>query len=70
VTLSVTKARYGLIPDLVGSSLADARAQLRRVGVRVRVRYGKGARGTILRQNLAPGVAAWPGITIRLLVGR
>ena len=58
----VTKARYGLIPDLVGSSLADARPAAREAASSsVRSRYAKGASGTILRQSLTPGVAAWPG---------
>jgi len=70
VTLVVTKARYGLVPDLVGSSLADARPRLAKLRLRTVVVYGKGPRGTILRQSLPPGVAAAPGLTIRLVVAR
>jgi penicillin-binding protein 1A len=70
VTLVVTKARYGLIPDLVGSSLADARPQLRKLQLTLEIAYAKGASGTILRQSLEPGVSAWPRLTIRLVVGR
>jgi hypothetical protein len=70
VTLVVTKARYGLIPDLVGSSLADARPQLRKLQLRLKIAYAKGTSGTILRQSLEPGVSAWPRLTIRLVVGR
>jgi hypothetical protein len=70
VTLVVTKARYGLVPDLVGSSFAEARGQLKKLKLRTRITYGKGASGTILRQSLAPGVAAAPGLPIRLVVAR
>jgi len=70
VTLVVTKARYGLIPDLVGSSLADARPQLERLRLSLRIAYGPGTSGTIVRQSLQPGVAAWPGLPIRLVVAR
>jgi penicillin-binding protein 1A len=69
VTLVVTKARYGLIPDLVGSALRDAQPQLTKLRLDTVVAYGKGATGMILRQSLEPGVAAWPGLTIRLVVG-
>jgi penicillin-binding protein 1A len=69
ITLVVTKAQHGLIPDLVGSALADARPQLRKLRLHTIVSYAKGASGTILRQSLRPGVAAWPGLTIRLVVG-
>ena len=70
VTLVVTKAYYGLVPDLVGSSLADARAQLAKLHLEVFVRYAKGPSGTILRQSVSPGLAAGPGLTIRLVVAR
>jgi beta-lactam-binding protein with PASTA domain len=70
VTVFVTKARYGLVPDLVGSSLADARPELHKLQLRPRIAWGKGPSGTILRQSLPAGVAAAPGLTIRLVVAR
>src|SRR5262249_15215143 len=70
VTLVVTKAYYGLVPDLVRSSLADSRPQLARLRVKIVVRYAKGPSGTILRQSVTPGLAAGPGMTIRLVVAR
>jgi penicillin-binding protein 1A len=69
ITIVVTKPQHGLIPDLVGSALVDARPQLRKLGLHTVVVYAKGASGTILRQSLEPGVAAGPGLTIRLVVG-
>jgi hypothetical protein len=68
VTLVVTKAYHGLVPDLVGSSLSEAQPQLDKLQLKVRIVYGKGSSGTILRQSLQPGVAAWPGLRIRLVV--
>jgi beta-lactam-binding protein with PASTA domain len=70
VTLVVTKAYYGLVPDLVGSAFADAKPQLAKLRVKIVVRYAKGPSGTILRQSLSPGIAAGPGMTIRLVVAR
>ncbi len=70
VTIVVTKARYGLVPDLVGSSLTDARTQLAKLRLKVVIAYGKGSSGTILRQSLTPGIAAWPGLKIGLVVAR
>jgi penicillin-binding protein 1A len=69
VRLSVTKARYGLIPNFVGSSLETASDEVRRLQLEVRVKSGPGPMGTILRQSLEPGVATAPGLVIRLVVG-
>ena len=68
VRLTVTKARYGLVPNLVGSSVADARAQLRRRNLRSKVTWGTGPPGTVVGQTPQPGVAADPAIAISLVV--
>jgi penicillin-binding protein 1A len=70
VTLFVTKAQYGLVPDLVGSSYADALVQLDKLKLRPVVTYGAGQRGTIVRQSLAPGTAVLPGLRINLVVAK
>jgi penicillin-binding protein 1A len=71
VRLYVTRPdpRYGLVPNLVGSSLADARARLRNVRLNVRVTYGKGTAGTVVAQKPQAGVAAGKGLKVRLVVG-
>jgi penicillin-binding protein 1A len=69
VRLSVTKARYGLVPNFVGSSLEAAGNEVQRLKLEVRVKSGPGPMGTILRQSLEPGVATAPGLVIRLVVG-
>ncbi len=62
--------RYGLLPNLVGSSLLDARAQLGRIAITPKVTYAAGLPGTVLRQKPEAGVAAGPGLTVTLVVGR
>jgi penicillin-binding protein 1A len=70
VRLYATKARDGLLPNLVGSSIADARAQLKRLRIRPRIRWGDGPPGTVIQQSPRPGVAAGEGLTVRLVVAR
>ncbi len=72
VRLYVTRAdpRYGLVPNLVGSSLEDARARLATLEVRPRITFGTGTAGTVLEQSPQPGVAAGPGLKMRLVVAR
>ncbi len=72
VRLYVTRPdpRYGLVPNLVGSSLVDARARLRTVGLKPRITYGKGTAGTVVGQKPQAGVAAGHGLKVRLVVGR
>jgi membrane peptidoglycan carboxypeptidase len=69
VTLVVSKAVHGLVPNFVGSSLRDASTELKRLELRANVVTAPGPPGTILRQSLRPGVAAAPGLAIRLVVG-
>ena len=69
VRLSVTVARHGLVPNFVGSSLASASNEVRRLRLDPRVVAAPGPMGVILRQSLAAGVAAAPKLKIRLVVG-
>ncbi|MBA3374524.1 MAG: PBP1A family penicillin-binding protein [Actinobacteria bacterium] len=69
VRLSVTVARHGLVPNFVGSSLAGASREFRRLELDPRVVSAPGPRGVILSQSREAGVAAAPGLTIRLVVG-
>ena len=69
VRLSVTKARFGLVPNFVGSSLEGVRSELKRLELRPRLKSGPGPMGTVMRQSLEPGVATAPGLVIRLVVG-
>ncbi len=69
VRLKVTVARHGLIPNFVGSSLAGARREIRRLRLEPQVVAAPGPRGAILTQSREAGVAAAPGLRIRLVVG-
>jgi penicillin-binding protein 1A len=70
VRIWVSAAQNGLVPNLVGSSLPDARARSRKLKLALRVRYGNGPSGTVLEQSLEPGIAVRPGLPLTLLVGR
>jgi penicillin-binding protein 1A len=69
VTLVVSKARYGLLPNFVGSSLRDVGRELQRLKLRGKVVSAGGGAGTVIRQSPAPGVAIAPGLTVRLVAG-
>jgi hypothetical protein len=47
-----------------------ARTRLARLGLRPRVRFGTGQAGRVLSQEPPPGVAAAPGMRVRLVVAR
>jgi penicillin-binding protein 1A len=72
VRLYVTRPdpRYGLFPNLVGSSLPRARARLAKAGLKPTIVYGQGPAGTVLEQSPQGGVAAGPALKVRLVVGR
>ena len=70
VILIVTKPLHGVIPNLVGRSLDDARVRLERLELEPEIRWAKGAAGIVLEQRPRPGLAAAPGIKIRLVVAR
>ena len=54
--------------SLSGPFLVPANAD--KLHLEVVVRYAKGPSGTILRQSVTPGLAAGPGLKIRLVVAR
>jgi len=69
VTIWVSKAEFGLLPNLVGSSLGDVQREARRLKVRLVAKTAPGRVGTVLRQVPEPGVAVAPGMRVRLVVG-
>jgi membrane peptidoglycan carboxypeptidase len=72
VRLYVTRPdpRYGLLPNLVGSSVTVAKKRLRAIEARTSVTYEEGPPGSVLEQTPLPGVAAGRGLKVNLLVGR
>ncbi|HET7745229.1 MAG TPA: PBP1A family penicillin-binding protein [Gaiellaceae bacterium] len=69
VTLVVSKSVDGLVPNFVGSTLGDARLELKRIGLHVRWTSAPGPARTILRQTPRPGVAAAKGLLVTFVVG-
>ncbi|MBV8080603.1 MAG: hypothetical protein JO186_09555, partial [Actinobacteria bacterium] len=63
VTLVLPKAQHGVVPRLVGLTVARAMAKLAALKLRVRVR---GHSGKIVAQQPVWGVAAAPGMRIVL----
>jgi penicillin-binding protein 1A len=69
VQLWVSKAQYGQLPNLVGSSVSDVNRELQRLKLRANAATGPGQAGTVVRQRPKAGVAVKPGLTVRLVVG-
>jgi len=70
VTLVLAKPLHGTVPRVVGLPLRDAQERLARRRLQPRVRFGPGKGGLVLSQEPLPGVAAAPGMTVRLVVAR
>jgi penicillin-binding protein 1A len=72
VRLYVTRPdpRYGLLPNLVGSSATAARGRLKALEAKTKLRYAPGPPGSVLEQMPLPGVAAGKGLRVTLVVGR
>jgi penicillin-binding protein 1A len=70
VTLVLPKPLHGIVPRVVGLPVPQARARLRSRGLVPSVeRFADGRSGRILAQIPAGGVAAAPGMKVRLVVG-
>jgi penicillin-binding protein 1A len=69
VTLVLPRALHGVVPRVVGLTLARAQAVLARRKLGVAVSYGKGRTGRVVSQKPPPGVAGGPDVTVRLVVG-
>jgi beta-lactam-binding protein with PASTA domain len=70
VILIVTKPLHGVIPNLVGRSLDDARTRLAKLKLEPEIRWVEGKRERILQQRPKPGLAAAPGMKVSLVVAR
>ena len=70
VILVVTKPLHGVIPNLVGRKVDDARARLERLQLEPDVTYVEGTSGAVVTQRPKPGLAAAPGIRVELVVAR
>ncbi len=70
VTLVLAKPLHGLVPSIVGLTLRDARTKLARLKLLPLVHFGAGKPGQVISQEPLAGVAAAPGMTVRLIVAR
>ena len=71
VVLVVAKAQHGVIPKLVGKTVDEAQARLARLKLEPEISYtDEGDPGVVLQQSPDPGLAAAPGVTVRLVVGQ
>jgi penicillin-binding protein 1A len=71
VTLIVPKAQHGVIPKLIGLTLREARTKLDRLQLLTEVAgFTDGRPGRIVAQAPLPHLAAKPGMTVSLVVGR
>ncbi|HEY1368324.1 MAG TPA: PBP1A family penicillin-binding protein [Gaiellaceae bacterium] len=69
VTLVLAKPLHGVVPHVVGLPIRDARARLRKLQLTGVVRgRTDGPAGRVVSQAPSPGVAAAPGMQIRLVV--
>ena len=70
VTIVLAKPLHGTVPKIVGLNLRQARAKLRKLKLQTVIRFGDGKAGRVVAQEPRAGVAAAPGMTIRLRVGK
>jgi len=71
VIVVLAKPVNGLVPDVVGLNLADARAKLKSLGLRLSAgAFVHGRSGSIVAQQPRAGGAAKPGMTVTLFLGR
>ena len=70
VTIVVAKPTNGVVPNVVGDTLGDAREKLRKLKLTPRLLFVDGKAGQVVGQAPRAGVAAAPGLTVTLVVGR
>ncbi len=76
IILIVTKATQGVIPNLVGRDIADARRRLKRLKLEPKITWveggtgDSGGTGKVLEQKTRAGLAAAPGVKVELVVSR
>jgi penicillin-binding protein 1A len=69
VTIVLAKPLHGTVPRVVGLDVGRARSKLRAEKLRATVAVGKGKPGRVVWQKPSGGVAAAPGMTVRITVG-
>jgi penicillin-binding protein 1A len=70
VTIVIAKPLHGVVPKIVGLSVRAARTKLAKLQLVPAVAFGAGKAGHVISQDPGAGVAAAPGMKIRLVVAR
>jgi penicillin-binding protein 1A len=70
VFLTVAKPRHGVLPNLVGKRLDEAEVKLAKLKIEPDISWAEGEPGVVLHQSPKAGLAAAPGVTVRLVVAR
>ena len=70
IRLVVTRATQGVIPDLVGMNVAEARRRLKRLELVPAIRWTVGKPGLVVEQSTRAGLAAAPGVEVKLVVAK
>jgi beta-lactam-binding protein with PASTA domain len=71
VMLVVPRALHGVVPEVVGLKLSNARSKLHKLQLNGRVvRFARGKPGRVLAQKPRAGVAAARNLEVRLIVGK
>jgi hypothetical protein len=68
--LVVSKATRGVIPNLVGRDVEEARRRLRGLRLEPSITWTDGTPGKVLEQRTRPGLAAAPGVKVELVAAR
>ncbi len=70
IILIVSKATQGVIPNLVGRDIDDARLRLKRLKLEPKITWVAGGSGKVVEQRTRAGLAAAPGVKVELVVSR
>ena len=70
IILVVSKATQGVIPNLVGRDIADARKRLKSLKLEPAITWVDGGTGRVVEQKTKAGLAAAPGVEVKLVVSR
>jgi beta-lactam-binding protein with PASTA domain len=69
VTIWVSKAEYGMLPNFVGSGIDDVQREAARLKVRVNAKTAPRPPGSRAATEPKPGVAVARGMRVTLVVG-
>ncbi len=69
VTLWISKAEFGMLPNFVGSSIVDVQREAARLKLKLHAKTAPGRAGAVLKQRPEPGVAIARRMRVSVVVG-